>query len=252
MKSPEAAWLLIDAGNSALKWAVLESGSFSHFGVATYQQDFIADLARSLNALDRPVRVVIANVAGDKVASAIRSLVKDCEGVHAEFLSVNREANGVSCGYGNPSHLGIDRWAAIIAAYERYPRGACVVDCGTAVTIDGVTAEGVHLGGFILPGMDLGARCLLQGTQIPAPSWGQPATFWGEDTGEAIVSGAQNAITALVDVVLQKLRADHAPDASVVITGGSSERIFSATIIDQAYQPHLVFEGIRLLASDEV
>ena len=101
-----------------------------------------------------------------------------------EFASSTDTAAGVRNGYSNPAQLGVDRWLAVIGAFHRHRDACCVVDAGTALTIDGVDATGQHLGGFIVPGPRLMVESLLTGTSDLADRWA-----WEEHARPGQLSG---------------------------------------------------------------
>jgi type III pantothenate kinase len=153
--------LLVDIGNSRVKWARLERGVLGMQRAAAYEGWTAADWRKQLFDAG-PSTPLAATVAGGKC----RGLVRGCASlrVSTRFVTTAREAVGVRNGYEDPSLLGVDRWLAVIGAYHRV-RGACVVaDIGTAATIDVVAADGQHGGGFIVPGPALMVASLVSGT----------------------------------------------------------------------------------------
>ena len=165
--------LLIDAGNTRIKWALLAPdaplGGWLASGAVTHAElDTLAAQWAPLSITD----ALLSNVAGVAIALRLRSMlplpVRD-------FVSLPWLA-GVTNGYRNPAQLGCDRFAAAIGAHALAPGQAVIVaNCGTATTIDAVTADGVFLGGMILPGLGLMASSLARNTaQLPQIA-GRPA-----------------------------------------------------------------------------
>jgi type III pantothenate kinase len=233
--------LLLDIGNSRTKWALLgpeglgPSGARAHGGGTELLPDDIPVV---------PKQVYAANVAGPQAAELLRGAVQGrwaCPLVFARAVAVT---GPVRNGYADCQQLGVDRWMAILAAYERCSSGVCVVDAGTATTVDLVAAGGQHLGGFILPGVDLMVRSLMDATGelrrldegSPADETPQPATA----TGRAMRDGAWLATAGLVDRALGFL--GNSPQ--VVVTGGQGERLTG--LLGARFVAALVLEGLAL------
>jgi type III pantothenate kinase len=139
--------LLVDIGNSRVKWARWERGVLGAQSAAVHAGWSPEDWRRELFAGGAVDRVVVASVAGPACRAALADATRDATGRTAEFVATDREAAGVRNGYADPGQLGVDRWVAVIGAWHRV-RGACVVaDVGTALTIDVVGADGRHHGG---------------------------------------------------------------------------------------------------------
>ena len=120
-------------------------------------------------------------------------------GITAICLSVSRQAGGVMNAYDDIDQLGVDRWLTIIAAWNRYRSAVCIVDCGTALTLDVVSASGQHAGGFIVPGLTLMGDVLNRQTQQINASLDQKLSLeLGRNTRECISNGAVMAITSLM------------------------------------------------------
>jgi type III pantothenate kinase len=152
--------------------------------------------------------------------------------------------------YPEPATLGVDRWVAALAARRLFGT-AVVVDCGTAVTVDLVTAEGRFLGGAIAPGLAALARGLAAGA--PAlPVWDRrpPAVLPPVDSADAVRAGVTLGFAALCDGLVERLRAAAGrPDAVAVVTGGDAEALLEHARSRFRHVPDLVHEGLRCLLS---
>ena len=248
--------LLIDVGNSRLKWGVLDGDAIRRTGHIS--QESIADtgLAALTSRLPRDVDTVIAsNVAGSSFATRLSGVV----GMHCDsdvhFVRSQKEACGVTNSYRQPRHMGVDRWVAMIGAWNEL-QGAClIVDAGTAVTIDAVNESGEHLGGQILPGVGLMANSLASRTSdIPAvqPRSGATASgmsMFASSTSRAVEQGSINAVVGAVERAAWVLSEDGI-DAEIVLTGGDASRILKSLDEDAVHRPHLVLSGLaRILES---
>ena len=139
------------------------------------------------------------------------------------------EAFGVRCAYQQPAQLGADRWAALVAARHHLDGPSCVIDCGTALTIDLLTADGVHAGGLIAPGMGMMRDSLVANTcQIPAGEAVENTVFTVQDTLGAVQAGIMAATVGAVRQVLQQCRDQWQQDPVCVVTGGDAESLLAA------------------------
>jgi type III pantothenate kinase len=160
---------------------------------------------------------------------------------------------GVRNGYLDYRQMGVDRWLAILASYVTYRSAACVVDAGTALTIDAVAADGSHRGGLIVPGPALMRRSLLQDTAGIRPAadrlvdtTSRPAAAWGRDTDSCIRLGALRATACLIEDRVKAWRDLEAPGAVLVLTGGDAAALGDALSLPVEHRPHLVLEGLAL------
>jgi type III pantothenate kinase len=169
------------------------------------------------------------------------------------FIDFSPAAGGVRNAYRNPALLGADRWVAVIGAHHLGgPRACCVVDVGTAATIDAVLIDGTHLGGFIVPGPDLMVGSLLHGTSDlethSAASRGQARAFFADNTREAIVRGCHVALGALVDRAHAQLESVGGGPAALVVTGGAVAEVLPHILTPAEHVPDLVLQGLARLA----
>lgn len=242
--------LEMDRGNSALKWRALTDARVVSSGVCAADSDFSV-LADELVRY-KPDRVRMVNVAGSEVESALVAECRKCWDVSVAVARSGTEVNGVRNGYTNPSELGTDRWSALVAAHVAYPgRALCVVDCGSAITVDFVEKSGQHLGGYIAPGQAMMYRALADGTArlgdaSPRPD-GVVDVRPGHTTDEAVSRGMRLMITGLV-----RSSADlFATDAAMVCTGGDAATILSCVEGDARariyHHAGLVLDGLQYL-----
>lgn len=250
--------VLVDAGNTRLKWGALAalpsaSGQRSSFApslapsfdsVGALSRESIGEFPDAMRRL-APRRMVASNVAGAAVRAAIEAAAA---GAGATLQWVNSEAQrcGVRNGYADPTRLGTDRWVALIGARHRFPAAVLVVNCGTATTCDLLQADGVFVGGAILPGLELMKRALAGNTaQLPLEDGRHENT--PKRTVDAIETGCLEAQAGAIE----RMHARLDPSAPCVMSGGAAERIaplltrFAVQIV-----PHLTLEGIAAVAAD--
>jgi type III pantothenate kinase len=245
--------LVLDVGNSRTKWGLHSGRGWTTLGITPNNE--IGTLAlREWQNLPRPLRVVGVNVAGEAARMRIEALTARWR-VLPEWLSPTAAACGVVNRYQQPSQLGADRWAALVAARARAlaappgPQATVVVNAGTAVTIDALDADGTFLGGVILPGLRLMLRTLADHT---AGLRFAPGTFrqFPTNTGDALYSGAIQAIAGAVAEMRRHLARDGA-DVRCLISGGAAEEIAPHLAAPVEIVELLVLEGVLALAEAE-
>lgn len=245
--------LLLDAGNSRLKWAVLRNGHFEHGGSFEHAANTIGELASAAwGELEPPEAVLVANVAGEPFRRALNSWVKRRWKLIPEYPQASAEAFGIHNAYREPARLGIDRWLTLLGAHELFKDPLCIIDCGTALTIDVLAQDNRHLGGLIIPGMRLMQDALTQRAegirqQIQDASHDQ-VTLLGTDTGSAVAGGTLYAEVAVIDRVLTDLRAELGPQLRCILTGGDAPRLQPLLAFRTEHKPDLVLLGLARLA----
>jgi type III pantothenate kinase len=246
--------LLIDIGNTRIKWARLEHGNLQPQAAAAYaewtSQMFVATV---LDAGARADRVLVSNVSGVRMADMIRGAVTQTWQVEPEFVVSTAAAGGVRNAYVQPAKLGVDRWLAVIAAHALERGAVCVVSAGTALTIDGVDADGRHLGGVIVPGPDLMVSSLLKNTSDIAQRAQQGGTkdaVFADNTLGAIWQGAEQALAALVERAVGAMRRELNETPKLLLTGGAASRLEKSIDLPYRTVPDLVLQGLAVIATE--
>ncbi|SFM54471.1 type III pantothenate kinase [Rugamonas rubra] len=244
--------LLIDAGNTRIKWALVEVGAalgaWRAFGAVPHAE--LGQLPAAWNAAlaGRHIhRALLANVAGAGLRAQLQLILPSTLPAPAVlwFASV-AELAGVRNGYRNPAQLGCDRFAAAIAARALAPgRAVIVANCGTATTIDAVSADGVFLGGMILPGLALMASSLARNTaQLPqiAPDAKLPAGF-ADNTDDAILSGCLAAQGGAIEHAVALHQA-----SDCIVSGGAAPFIAPTLKVAHRVVDNVVLIGLHAAA----
>lgn len=246
--------LLIDIGNTRLKWAELRDGRLSpQAALAHANADRNALLEDMLRSAHAPDRVLISNVGGRGIGDACVAAIRNRWGIDPQILVATSQAAGVTNAYREPEKLGVDRWLAVIAAYSRQQGPACVVSVGTAMTIDGVDAAGRHLGGVIVPGPQLMVSSLLNNTSEIAArmsNQGSSRAVLADHTKAAIVQGCGHALAGVVDRAIAEMQRNLGTQPKLLLTGGASD------VIAPLIGPHeliedLVLRGLAIIAESE-
>jgi type III pantothenate kinase len=256
--------LLIDAGNTRVKWALVSSGALQQANalgcwsasgsVPRAEVRKLADAWRNLDI----ARVVVSNVAGSAMRDELEQTLLGALGmkpVPLEWFASVAELGGLQNRYRNPAQLGCDRFASAIGAHALFPGEPLIVaTCGTATTVDAVTADGVFLGGMILPGLGLMAASLAKNTaQLPqvAESLVVSEPF-GDNTDDAIVSGCIAAQTGAIEraVTAHTLRQKPAGGmVSCILSGGAADLIAPHLSVPNKKVDNLVLIGLQAVAT---
>ena len=245
--------LLLDIGNTCMKWAFLQEDRLDRAGLMLRADKDFKDLAKaSWPDCELPERVLVCNVAGPSMKKSATLWIKRHWKQAPEFIQAEAESCGVRNAYHEPKKLGADRWAALIGARHLVPGPVCVIDCGTAITIDALAGDGHHLGGLIVPGLALMARALIdRAPDIHEPSsnhHGEVALF-ARDTDNAVTGGALYAAVSLLDRAVADVAAELGSQLAVIITGGDGERIAKLLRCKAMVEPLLVLKGLARMAA---
>lgn len=246
--------LLFDIGNSRIKWGYLRDNTLQNPAAVAYKDLQLDELfARILQSGEAPEQAYIANVGGRAIGASLAAAMGSKWNLTPVFVVVEPEFAGVTHAYQDISQLGVDRWLAIISAWTRYQSPVCVVSCGTAVTVDGVSASGAHLGGLIIPGVNMMQDMLARETSdIRAGPGTDFSPAFGRSTAECINSGAVRAVVSLVDDVAAEMADQYGERMSYVISGGYAEQINALLALKFDYDPYLVLRGLAIFAEKMV
>ncbi|HEY7640245.1 MAG TPA: type III pantothenate kinase [Steroidobacteraceae bacterium] len=246
--------LLIDIGNTRIKWARFERDALGPQSAAIHSDWTAAVFAREvLGSAPPATRVLVSNVSGARMAEIARTAIQRQWNLEPQFVTSTATAGGVRNAYTEPAKLGVDRWLALIAAHELERGAVCIVSVGTAMTIDGLDADGRHLGGVIVPGPDLMVSSLLQGTSDLAQraAGGSKADgLFADNTLGAIWQGTQHALSALIERSVQALQQEVGRPVVVLVTGGAAAHIEPALRTSFRSVPDLVLRGLAVLARE--
>ncbi len=263
-----APCLLIDIGNTRIKWARLQGGRLgpqqaaihSDWGVEDYAGRVIGRArgrgAAELRARDGVERIVVASVAGAQVNKTLTLAARMAAVPMPEFIRSAPRAAGVVIGYEDPWRLGVDRFVSVVAAHHLFKgEAACVVGIGTAMTIDLVGADGRHWGGAIIPAPNLMVETLLKNTNgIRRRAQGgtkRATSLFGRSTRAAIVEGARYAAAAAIDRAVSEARAVVGRAPVLVLTGGEAPSVQPLVSTAAESVPDLVLRGLAVLAQGE-
>lgn len=241
--------LLVDMGNTRLKWAVMQDGWIVTGRALANHQITRHELIETWAMQTPPKRLAIACVGATPLLERVLAVAVELWPT-IEIVRVESQAHafGVHNAYQQPEKLGVDRWLALVAVHNLHHSPACIVDCGTAITVDLIDAEGNHQGGLISPGLTLMKKSLAAGTealQFHETNYvAGPANF----TEAAIYSGTLSAAVGLIGHVLSK-QPDGMP---LILTGGDAEIIAAQLAIKPIVDTDLVLRGLAIVLEGEL
>jgi type III pantothenate kinase len=239
--------LAVDAGNTRIKWGVHDGDRWMHRGALPSVEAH--RLRADLSAWTDADRIIVACVAGDEVREALLTALAG--GATADWVTGRPEQCGVRSGYADPAQLGPDRWAALIGARHLYAGSCVVVNAGTTMTVDALSAESIFLGGFIVPGYDLMRRALDANTGRLRLADGA-FSFFPDKTADAIASGAINALAGAVDRMCRYMVATGEDEPTVVLSGGNAALLKPHMSAEPQLVDNLVLEGLAVIGTRDV
>jgi type III pantothenate kinase len=262
--------LLVDIGNTRVKWATLVRGRIGRMKAAAHEgwtgeriaRHILRAQSRRLSkgssgaASDDPkrvTRVVVVSVAGAPIDRAFAAETRQLTGLAPEFFRSVRRAGGVTTLYAEPWRLGADRLAGAIGAFHlSKQRPVCIVNAGTTMTLDFVDGRGRHRGGAIVPSPELMIDSLLWGTRgirRRARGGRESRGFFARSTRSAIAEGARHAAAAVADRAVLEARASLGRAPLMFLTGGAAPGIARLIRARHRYVPDLVLRGLAVIAS---
>lgn len=240
---------LVDIGNSRIKWAVSDGDEFTSIGEAEYvAKELDVQLDVMLNSLEKQSRVAVSSVAAPRVIKAFVSWVEGRWQSDVQVIKTTQQQGSLINGYVNPESLGVDRWLAMIAATDAGNTGVpvCVVDCGSAITVDAVNSNGEHLGGVIVPGLSMMRNALVKGTsgirlkdELPAD-----VSLLARDTEGAVTGGTLYAAVSMLDRICSDIVASLGCRTQFFITGGDAPMLIPLLDHEFEYDVNLVLNGL--------
>ncbi len=254
--------LLVDAGNSGIKWSILDNDLFTDMQSVAYQnQSSIEEFKKIIEAqlkIDDIISVIIVSVLGEAFTDAAEIFSKQ----HSlDFINVKSEAAlaGVTNAYRQPYKLGADRFVALIAAHHLNKEKNCasiVVDTGTATTIDAINAQGKHLGGVILSGLDLCSESLLKNTKLLLAFNNSQVDFepniFSTSTKQAIASGSLYGLSAAINGICiqmeKEIQSGEQNKINKIICGGAAEKLRPYLSNDFQMKKDLIMHGLKIIS----
>ena len=243
--------LLLDIGNSFVKWCELDDGQLSDAGEALHAGEELLDVFDDAwRGLTQPKAIWVSNVAGNELAEILQEWLQDNWGLSPHYVKSTDVFGEVRNAYAKPEQLGVDRWLALLAAHEITQQAVCIIDCGTAVTVDVLASSGQHLGGLIVPGLGMMRDCLYAGANEVNDSSSESSnnSLLACDTSGAVEGGSLYTLVAFIDRVCGDMLKELDEPMTCILTGGDAEDILPLLDIEFEHQSMLVLQGLALVA----
>lgn len=242
--------LLLDLGNTRLKWALQdEQGWRAHDALAWADVAALGD--RHWRALPAPLAVLGASVVDDAREQAVATQVRTAFGREVHWLRTPALACGVRNAYREPQRLGVDRFLAMVAARAAGVGDCVLVGVGTALTLDALRADGQHLGGWIAPGPRLMQQALLGATAQVRPGGEGVLADAADNTADAVHSGCWHAAAALVERFVARMAPRLGCSPHVRLDGGDAAALAPLLALPAERVEHGVLQGLAVWAQTQ-
>tara|TARA_Y100001936_G_scaffold253666_1_gene319890 strand:- start:4650 stop:5393 length:744 start_codon:yes stop_codon:yes gene_type:complete len=238
--------MAIDSGNTHVKWGIHDGANWIKQGSFTLTQTILTQ--KEWQKLPEPNKIIISNVSNIEAKEILSKLLSYWK-IKPKWITARAYQCGVQNYYTDPSLLGSDRWAALIAAWNYQKKGCLVVDTGTAMTVDTLSDTGEFLGGIIVPGFELMREALTTNITTLQNYEGKFSNF-PNNTADAIYSGTIHALAGTVKSMsnLLSITLGHIPKC--IISGGASKQLLSKLNMEANVIDNLVLEGLVLIAKE--
>lgn len=249
--------LALDVGNSNITIGAFEPGTpklASHWRLSTVREQTADEWGILLRNLFTLASIDIAKVRGIIIASVVPPLdsslaLMACRYFHTDAMFVTPETDtGLTIRYDNPREVGADRVVNGVAAFQKYGGPCVVVDLGTAITFDAISAHAEYLGGLIQAGIGVSIEALVNRTaRLPMVAFREPAQLIGTNTVSSMQSGFYYGAIGMIDGILERLIGALGPETQVIATGGQAGLVASGSRYIKRIDEHLTLEGLQMI-----
>ncbi len=236
----------VDIGNSRVKWLLRDATSVLDSGVSTSVEDLITRL-RDGSSL--PQRTRVCCVGESRMLDTLDAWLESNRLPKAKRAVTTAYAARVTNGYDQPERLGVDRWLALCAAWNRSVGPTVVVDAGSAMTVDFVDVNGQHCGGYIVPGIAMQQNSLISNTQLVRFDTDLSGVHLapGRCTANAVNNGIACMLKAMIESSVESFRRSSGQAPKLFLTGGDAAMLSAFLQVPYFLEPDLVLEGINLV-----
>lgn len=247
--------LAIDAGNTNLTIGVFDGPAIkTRWRLRTVPEQTadewglkFRELLASESLDPAEIRAICVSSVVPPLETSLTAMARRYFG-QAPFFVSGRTETGLSILYDNPRDVGADRIVNSVAALHKYGGPCIVVDLGTAITFDAVSANAEYLGGIICPGIGISISGLFTKTaRLPMVDFREPEKLIGTNTVGSIQSGIYYGAIGMIDGILERMIAEMGPTARTVATGGQASLITRASRFVTTADDDLTLEGLRLI-----
>ena len=241
--------LLLDLGNTRLKWALQgQSVAWLAHGALDWQQDIAGALVEAWAGLPQPDVVAASSVVDDARESRVAAITQQVFACTPHWLRTPASACGVRNAYAEPQRLGVDRFLAMVAAHAVHRTPCVLVSAGTALALDALRADGQHLGGLIAPGVRLMQQSLLDATALVRPQRSGEILELADNTADAVTSGCWQAAAALIERFHAHLLRQLGVTPTLILGGGDARQLASMLSVPSLLAGDGVLHGLALWA----
>ena len=247
--------LALDVGNTNITIGAFHGPELTgHWRLRTIREQTADEWGILLRNLFSLSSLDLAEVDGVIISSVVPAVDQPLTAMadryfHSQPLFVNHQTDlGIGIAYDNPREVGADRLVNSVAAFYKYGGPAVVVDLGTTINFDIVSADGNFLGGLICPGIGMSIGGLFARTaRLPMVDFREPERLIGSNTVAAIQSGLYYGFIGLIDGIMDRLCAELGPSTHTISTGGQGNMIAATSRTVKIYDENLTLEGLRLI-----
>ncbi len=247
--------LALDVGNTNLTIGAFDGPKLAdHWRLSTVHEQTADEwgiLLRNIFALSG---LDLNHVDGMIISSVVPPLDSSLAQMAQRYFSrqpvfvTHQTDTGMPIRYENPREVGADRLVNGVAAFHKYGGPCVVVDLGTAITFDAISAPGEYLGGVICAGIGISREALFSKTaRLPLVDFRAPDRLIGVNTVGSMQSGLYYGALGMIDGIVERLVAELGPDTKVIATGGQAPLITQDSRFIQNYDQHLTLEGLQLI-----
>jgi type III pantothenate kinase len=247
--------LALDAGNSNVTIGVFQGSELAaHWRLRTVIEQTADEWGILLRNLFQLSSLRLEDVNGIVVASVVPPLDSTLSAMseryfHTRAMFVTPSTDtGLKISYDNPSEVGADRIVNGVAAFHKYGGPCVVVDFGTAITFDAVSAGGRYLGGIICPGIGISVEALFSRTaRLPLVDFLEPEKLIGTNTVGSMQSGLYYGAIGMIDGILERMQEQLGASTRAIATGGQAQMIVRSSRYLKEVDEHLTLEGLQMI-----
>jgi type III pantothenate kinase len=247
--------LVVDVGNTQTHFGTYRDDELvEHWRFATVRESTADELGAALRSLLELRGVTLRDITASIVSSTVPQLGQEWTTMAGRYLGHEMLVvgpgirTGMAIRYDNPREIGADRLVNAVAAFDKVRGAVVVVDFGTAITYDPVSAEGEYLGGIITPGVEISMEALTnRAAALPKIELAPPRSLIGKSTVDAIRSGIVYGFAGQVDAIVRRLRAELGEETETIATGGLAGHIVPFTETIDEVDELLTLRGLWLL-----
>jgi type III pantothenate kinase len=241
--------LLLDLGNTRLKWALADTDGFCARGAVAWDESVVSALTQAWRELPCPDCVLGSSVVDAARETQIHSVIADLFACEVTWVRTPAQACGVRNAYAEPHRLGVDRFLAMVAAHAAGHTPCVLAGIGTALTLDALTADGRHLGGLIAPGPLLMQQSLLGATVRVQTDQGGAIRDIADNTPDAVASGCWQAVAGLIERFFRYIVSQHPENAPrLLLDGGDAATLLPLLDMPAELVPDSVLRGLLVWA----